>query len=228
MWTRCYGLRRTPRPSSRSTTQAPVTRSRTASCPNGSERPLPGSPHLASRVATASQPCSRTGCRRSWASWRRRASARSGRAALQSSGPPAWSTGSARSHPKCCSSPTATATADGSSISRRRPMRLSTVSTATSRPCSCPCWANRSECPRPVGGRASAGRSYAANLRLSSPSRCRRIILCGSSTPRAPRGCPSRSCTATRASSPSTPRSWRCIRMWEVRIVSSGSPRPVG
>ena len=85
-----------------------------------------------------------------------------------------------------------------------------------------------------AGGNAAApgGSTGTAWVRRAAPNRttwtCRSIIRCGCSTPRAPPGCPSRSCTVTGASSLSTSRPCPSTRTWGPATCSSGTPRPAG
>ena len=72
----------------------------------------------------------------------------------------------------------------------------------------CPAWRppswSRTSTPTPGSTAPRRGTSCSRRLLRSSSSRCRSTTRSTSSTPRAPPGCPSRSCTATAASSSST------------------------
>ena len=75
-----------------------------------------------------------------------------------------------------------------------------------------------------AGRRISLGRARAADVRSS----CRSTTRCGSSTPRARRGCRRRSSTARAASCSSISRSSTCMSTRRRATASSGSRRPAG
>ena len=131
-----------------------------------------------------------------------------------------------RSSRRCCSPSTATATAsraiDRRDGGRRHPRRAA-VADRHRRAC-------RTSSPRrgsPPGALAWAD-LLAGAPDLWPSSRSPSTTRSTSCTPRAPPGCPSRSCTATAASSSSTSRRWRCTATSARATASSGSPPRAG
>ena len=129
------------------------------------------------------------------------ASVRCGRRARPSSAPAASSTASTRSSPKSCSA------VDGYRYGGRVVDRRAEVGVHPGRaadpgrpPWSSPTSARAGAPARARSPGPSCSRAGTAGLRRRSPSTTRST----SCTPRAPPGCPSRSCTATAASSSST------------------------